>query len=107
MFVFGTQACKPATDPNQDNPQVKRFIRPVNEEIQDLATEVAKNHYKRNNFQDVASQIVEQLEWKHHRDGYDWSCVVGFQFAISKNGAKYSIFLQEPSTKLYIFCSLY
>ena len=110
IFAFFTQACSRSSDGNvySDRPT---FIQPVDKEVQDLASEVAKSHFQQigemYNFQDVVNLIVQELEMKHHQTNYNWSCVIGFQFAISKNGSKYSIFFQEPTTKLYVFCSIH
>ena len=109
-FAFFTQACSRSSDGNvySDRPT---FIQPVDKEVQDLASEVAKSHFQQigemYNFQDVVNLIVQQLEMKHHQTNYSWNCLVGFQFAISQNGFKYWTFFQEPSTKLSIFCSIH
>ena len=110
IFAFFTQACSRSSDGNvySDRPT---FIQPVDKEVQDLASEVAKSHFQQigemYNFQDVVNLIVQQLEMKHHQTNYSWNCLVGFQFAISQNGFKYWTFFQEPSTKLYIFRSIH
>ena len=105
-------ACSRSSDGNEyDYFGRPTFIQPVDEEIKELASEVAKNNFQQigeqYNFQDVVNLIVQELEMKHHQTNYNWSCVIGFQFAISKNGSKYSIFFQEPTTKLYVFCSIH
>ena len=89
IFASFTQACSRSSDGNvySDGPT---FIQPVDKEVQDLASEVAKSHFQQigemYNFQDVVNLIVQQLEMKHHQTNYSWNCLVGFQFAFLKKG---------------------
>ena len=102
IFVSFAQACASHNDP-------AREIR--GEEIKDLASEVAKNNFKKflNNFHEVGNMIEEQLELKHHQDNYNWKCNVNFQRIINTGGRNsvYSMLIIEPTTKLSILCNLF